>query len=98
MLHAALPPPLGLGADRVAFLLPTRCARQAFRRAVLARLAGDNHHGEGDDEDDNEDEEGEDEDGGGWSVEVREAPEKHFDFRGRKVPVPSVIWTLTKRR
>jgi hypothetical protein len=83
VLHAARPAPHGLGADKVAFLLPTRCARPDFRRDVLADLArfSGGGHASG---------------GGGWEVRVEDAPEKYFDFKGRRVPVPSVIWTLSR--
>ena len=75
VLRSALPPPRGLGAQRVAFLLPKRCARDEFKQQVLSALHNTKERAH-------------------WKVSVHDLCETHFEFQGREVPVPSVIWIL----
>lgn len=107
VLHAARPVVQGgLGATRVCYLLPARCAKAAFARAVAEGLRQHEYNCDttsrdhrcgcdllkgGDDEES---------DGGlaklGWNLQCQPAPEQRFSFRGRLVPQPSVIWTITR--
>jgi hypothetical protein len=32
-----------------------------------------------------------------WDISCVDVPDKHFMFRGRLVPQPSVLWVLTRR-
>jgi len=105
VLHAARPVAQGgLGATRVCYLLPARCAKPAFARAVAEGLrrgpSNDSSCDDGHDSGLHRDALDEKNDGGlaalGWKLQCQPAPEQRFSFRGRLVPQPSVIWVMTR--
>lgn len=83
VLHAATPAASGgLGAHRVCYLLPQRCSKASFAAQVLEGLGRFTWNGLSSIE--------------AWEIDSRPCPEKNFSFRGRLVPQPSVIWTMTQ--
>lgn len=70
----------GLGASKVAYLLPKRCSKPEFITAVKEAL--EFQHIE--------------EESVKWDITCTPAPDKHFMFRGRLVPQPSVVFVLNK--